>query len=712
MIKINNLMKSFNDKVIFDDVNIEFCDTGEIYCILGESGAGKSTLFQILFGLDNKYEGQYILNGVDAKQYTQNQWSDIRSSLMQIVYQDFKLLENFSVYDNLNYAMNINVENREDKINDALKKMDLAQHIYKKVNKLSGGEKQRLAFARAIINNPKLILLDEPTGNLDDKNANIIMQYISTLKKDGSMIIIITHDSRVIPYCSNILEIVDKNIITKSKSKDKAEINKIDYEVISKQSKINSVKYTTNSIKQNLLNIILNNIPVTAIFIVFICTFSLLWTESVDDTNLFYNGLDSSAIYLTSANYTNEYRDDMNYKQLPQMDDGVRINFSDTDLENVKNIDGVEDALIYIGYKTNFGDINHNKLALSIDKNELSDRVKSLSSFVHFPDKIDFEFSTMNIPYDYFECYNSYSEMKILVGESPQDYSNEILIPEFYAYSIDKNLDNVIGSEINLPIILDQTSKMTTDSYTVCGVYSSSYSNNLSNTQIIYIGYREQVHEELLFSDEGYERYKNNFVNSGGVLAGSLYETKESFLIAMGTGKSDMVIKLIDPKYDKSVSEELSVLFPNLKYLSHYEYQRGEYKSTYINMLKLLFFTATIIALLFGLIILFLNKSYLKRRNKELAILYSLGYNKNKIYSILIFEYVIVTTINYFVAYIILFGLYKFYLQYTANYLIFSNTFSLLVISVGYIFIIITTLFSVIFSINAIKLKKLQNYLR
>ena len=709
MIKINNLMKSFNDKMIFDDVNIEFCDTGEIYCILGESGAGKSTLFQILFGLDNKYEGQYILNGVDAKQYTQNQWSDIRSSLMQIVYQDFKLLENFSVYDNLNYAMNINVENREDKINDALKKMDLTQHIYKKVNKLSGGEKQRLAFARAIINNPKLILLDEPTGNLDDKNANIIMQYISTLKKDGSMIIIITHDSRVIPYCSNILEIVDKNIITKSKNNDII-ISKIDYEVISKQSKLNSFKYTTKSIKHNLSDILLNNIPVISIFIVFICCLSLLWTNSISSSDKFYNKISDSAIYVTSSNFTDEYRNSVINDKKPLMNDGTRINFSNLDLEMVENLEGVDSVTLFNGHITSTDDTNDYTCAHMIEKNNLSNITKSLPSFTRYPNTIEFEFNTLNVPKDYISDYNP-KNIALLYGEYPQDESEDILIPEFLAQTFDLNIENVIGEKVNINIYEDH-SKIISKDYVVSGIYESLYKNSLEDIQIIYLGFRNVVRTELDEKDSTYEMFKNDYLNYGGVLDGSLYSSKEVYLNAIGTGMSDMIIKLEDSSYNQEVSFQIQELFPNLKFMSQSKFKTGEYKSLYEAMIKLIVIACLILSVIFGSIIIFLNKSYIKRRNKEVAILYSLGYKKKNIYSILMCEYAIVTTINYIIAYVLLFGIYNLYIKYTVNYFIFEDTFTPLLICVGYFFIIIMTLFSVIFSINGIKLKKLQNHLR
>lgn len=127
------------------------------------------------------------------------EWDSVRSNLMQIVFQDYKLLENFTVYNNLLYSLNERSKDNLEQIGNLLIEMDLEKVKDTTVSKLSGGEKQRLALARAVINKPKIVLLDEPTGNLDDKNTENIMKYIVKLKNDDTTFVIITHDSRVIP---------------------------------------------------------------------------------------------------------------------------------------------------------------------------------------------------------------------------------------------------------------------------------------------------------------------------------------------------------------------------------------------------------------------------------------------------------------------------------------------------------------------------------
>lgn len=174
MLNLNNITKRYGEKVIFKNMNIQFDNTNEINGIIGKSGSGKSTLFNILFGLDTDYEGTYKIENKDVKSFNNNQWDKIRKEDIHIVFQDFKLINNFTVLENLLLTLNC----KEDIARSALKKLDILKLENTKVKNISGGEKQRLALARAIIGNPKVLLLDEPTGNLDDVHANMIMECI------------------------------------------------------------------------------------------------------------------------------------------------------------------------------------------------------------------------------------------------------------------------------------------------------------------------------------------------------------------------------------------------------------------------------------------------------------------------------------------------------------------------------------------------------
>ena len=276
MIEIKNLKKSFGNHIVFDDTNFIVDKVNTINCIIGPSGAGKTTLFQIMFGLDMDFEGTYLINGVNAKELTIKDWEMLRTNYIQIVYQDFKLLENFTVYENMLFAANNN--NAKSKIDKLLKDMNLERIKNSKVIKISGGEKQRLALARALILNPKVILLDEPTGNLDNDNTSIIMEQIKKMAENGVSIIIITHDLRVIPYCDNIFEIDNKKIISRTKQtvEDNLEQQSFPIEIAKCNKKIRSLKYAIKRFKANLMDVLLANLPIIVIFIVFISIFGLI----------------------------------------------------------------------------------------------------------------------------------------------------------------------------------------------------------------------------------------------------------------------------------------------------------------------------------------------------------------------------------------------------------------------------------------------------
>lgn len=302
MLNLNNITKRYGEKVIFKNMNIQFDNTNEINGIIGKSGSGKSTLFNILFGLDTDYEGTYKIENKDVKSFNNNQWDKIRKEDIHIVFQDFKLIDNFTVLENLLLTLNC----KEDIARSALKKLDILKLENTKVKNISGGEKQRLALARAIIGNPKVLLLDEPTGNLDDVHANMIMECIQSLKNERMMIFIVTHDHRIIDYCDNIYILENHNIHLKKKitqSNDSLLENKMDIYF----KKKSNWRYVFKSIQRNIKDLVVNYIPVSIIFMLFITIFLFLYSISINDLYEFYSGIDNKTIYVSTTHYTKKY---------------------------------------------------------------------------------------------------------------------------------------------------------------------------------------------------------------------------------------------------------------------------------------------------------------------------------------------------------------------------------------------------------------------
>lgn len=222
MIEIKNLYKTYNygKPNAFEalkDVSLTIND-GEMVAIIGKSGAGKSTLMHILGCIDDFEKGQYIFNGKDISKVNEKKSAAIRNSKIGIVLQEFALMEQYTVLENVIMPLFFTPKSgrrseKEKRALEILKRLEMDEYAHKKVNKLSGGQKQRVAIARAMINNPSVLLADEPTGALDVKTTDEIMKVFRNLNKNGTTVIIITHDMEVAGMCDRIIEISDGKII-------------------------------------------------------------------------------------------------------------------------------------------------------------------------------------------------------------------------------------------------------------------------------------------------------------------------------------------------------------------------------------------------------------------------------------------------------------------------------------------------------------------
>lgn len=220
MIKLIGIEKSFNagksnELHVLKGISTEVKD-GELVAIVGKSGAGKSTLLHIIACIDSYDSGEYYIDDLLIKNMSEKKLANIRNEKIGIVMQDFSLVEDFTVLENimipLDFAKNKR-PNAKELAKEVLKQVNMENFAKEKVRNLSGGEKQRIAIARAIINNPSLILADEPTGSLDSANTEAIMDLLFSLNKQGKTIIIVTHDKELAEKCHRIIEISDGRII-------------------------------------------------------------------------------------------------------------------------------------------------------------------------------------------------------------------------------------------------------------------------------------------------------------------------------------------------------------------------------------------------------------------------------------------------------------------------------------------------------------------
>lgn len=219
MLEIKDLKKSFRteeiETIALDGVSFDIKE-GEFVAIMGPSGCGKSTLMNILGLLDNPNSGTYTLLGKEVGSLKEKERMSFRKGNIGFVFQSFNLIEELTVFENVELPLiylGISSARRKEMVNDILKRMNISHRAGHFPQQLSGGQQQRVAIARAVVCAPKLILADEPTGNLDSKNGIEVMEMLSELNREGTTIIMVTHSQRDAGYAQRILNLFDGKLV-------------------------------------------------------------------------------------------------------------------------------------------------------------------------------------------------------------------------------------------------------------------------------------------------------------------------------------------------------------------------------------------------------------------------------------------------------------------------------------------------------------------
>ena len=205
MIEIKNLNKMFDDKVIFNNFNL-IIEDGEMIAISGASGSGKTTLLNILGKLDKDYSGDIIVDNKNLKSITQTSY--LRNTIGYL-FQNYALADNLTVTKNLDFSMKYSDDKSLEAKEHALEMVGLnpKEYLTKKIYALSGGEQQRVALARLFLKPCSIILADEPTGSLDIKNRDIVLEILRKMNKNGKTVILVTHDPYVLTVCDKVIKI-------------------------------------------------------------------------------------------------------------------------------------------------------------------------------------------------------------------------------------------------------------------------------------------------------------------------------------------------------------------------------------------------------------------------------------------------------------------------------------------------------------------------
>lgn len=222
MIQLQNIKKVFRTEEIdtwaLREVSLEV-KNGEFVAIMGPSGCGKTTLLNIMGLLDTPTEGTYMLNGKEVSQLSERERTNIRRGTIGFVFQSFNLIDDLDVYENVELPllyMGVPAKERRKRVEEILDRMAMSHRRKHFPCQLSGGQQQRVAVARAVVSNPKIILADEPTGNLDSKNSKEVMDLLLQLHDEGTTIVMVTHSQRDASYAHRVIDMLDGFLVERT----------------------------------------------------------------------------------------------------------------------------------------------------------------------------------------------------------------------------------------------------------------------------------------------------------------------------------------------------------------------------------------------------------------------------------------------------------------------------------------------------------------
>ena len=318
MLELKNVSKFYYKKGIVSSgiskVSLKF-DMGEFIAITGESGSGKSTLLNVISGLDTYEEGEMYVNGEETSHYNEEDYEEYRKKYIGNVFQSFNLVNSYTVYQNVELVLLINGETRKSvkhKVIDILKKVDLYKYRHTKVSKLSGGMKQRVSIARCLAKDTPIIIADEPTGNLDSKNAKSVLKLLYEISK-YKLVIVVTHNfEQISEYATRRITMHDGSVIEDMKLKDKNEVKEVNTSKFKKTKVISNLRLGI----RNTFNIVPKFLLLTFVYLFVLISIvgvysAFLELESTNNAyNSFFNETDANKRVIVkkkdNSSFTNE----------------------------------------------------------------------------------------------------------------------------------------------------------------------------------------------------------------------------------------------------------------------------------------------------------------------------------------------------------------------------------------------------------------------
>lgn len=399
MIDLRNVKKVYKSKrgtdtTALDNINFKIGNTGMIF-ILGKSGSGKSTILNILGGLDDPTSGEVIVNGKDITKFKHKEYDAYRNTYIGFVFQEFNVLEQYNVYSNIELALKLqDLENNKNTIDDILKKLGIEDLGTRKINELSGGQKQRVAIARALVKNPKIILADEPTGNLDQASGAQIFEILKNISKTKP-VIIVSHDVEAAKkYADRIIGIEDGNIIVDTNPI----VDEVENTLELKKSKLPfsyALKMAISSLKAK---------PFKLLMTILLTALSLIFTAIAVNCAIFNKSMFISNTMKDNNNYAyTVYKSEFNGNEFVNT-----IPLDDSDIINIEKLTDSNANIVYSLYD------NSNNLEFIFGENNNESRYFNFNiGHINFVELKD------NIPYE-------------LIGKSPAK-PNEIVVHKYFA---------------------------------------------------------------------------------------------------------------------------------------------------------------------------------------------------------------------------------------------------------------------------------------
>ena len=525
MLELKNVSKSYKNIKVLNNVNIKFREK-EFVSILGPSGSGKTTLLNIIGGLDKYDDGNLIIDGVLTRNFKENDWDNYRSKRIGFIFQNYNLINHLTVFENVELALLVNGKKNKSKIIDILKKVGLEDEMNKLPNELSGGQMQRVAIARSIINENDIILADEPTGALDSKTSVEIMEILKEISRN-KLVIMVTHNVELANiYSDRIIEINDGKII-----KDTKEYNECSKESV-KESKKMSMSFLT-SLYLSFRNLLTKKGR----------TFLVSFAGSI--------GIFGISLILSLSNGLNNYIKNTENEYLSNYPITIYKNNEILSFDlNLKEIKGSPDKI------TAYNDIASNYINDSKKYNNLYDFKKYVDSGL-------LNKYTKFITYDYnleLQLYNNYEKVTsiykalsddeikenydLVYGSTPKNKNEIVLI-------VDKN--NVINDSILYSLGIKDKNELSI-------IYEKIKNNENVNLEEEY-NFDELLKEEykLILNTDYYVKEKNNYVDKSNDIS---YMKK-----IIDNGMNIKVVGILKPKNDYVINNVIGYKAELSKYI-------------------------------------------------------------------------------------------------------------------------------------------------